>query len=470
MAVAKEVTCCTRLAPPLGRPQPLQSEAKRKRVLLSFAHKVMGRLSTQPSQATAIPLRSGFFALPLDSATSHLYARLHSAQLEVEEDDVEEEAAEEESASKGKQLFITGLPLGVTDKSLKATLKQLYPSNKILAVHLLPSTASTPSLTLLSREMSAASVDSSTIDPLFPSATASSSSSALPPPPSALVTFTSVPALPPAPYPAATPLLLPTATSYLTTSSQRHALARPHLSTIIAHSDTWMVDYDRRKLATVPAHYTPIASTGAPLTATQKKKARVAAAKAAKRAGAQPVPGSAAYALQQHQAQVARAKDREDNPDEVKEGEWTLVTGGGRHGKSLLPTGVKPNLAGYGEGTTVKVVKAKPSGRRKEAGGSGSDEEGGEEEYDQGIKKIVGDGFYSFVKNQQRRDGTFSPTLYCYIHLAVPLTFPVLLRSNRPHFPRRQVRAGQGARQPLPRRLELLLSRSRCPSGCASWW
>lgn len=351
----------------------------------------MARLSTQPATAQATALRSGFFALPFDSATVHLYARVHSAQTEDEED------ASQAEAGGSKALFVTGLPLGATEKSLKVAFKQLYSGNKITTVQLLPSTASTPSLSLLSRELASASASTSaTVEPLFTPALVPP---ALPPAPSAIISFTSAPSLPPAPYPSSLPLSLPSAPSYLITSAATHSLARPHPSTIIAHSDTWMSAFDARRAATIPAHYVPAAPVE--LTATQKKKAKAKAAKAGK--NAPPAPGSAAAALAAHQAQLLKARDRTHNPDEVDEGEWTLVTSGGRHGKSLLPTGVAPSLTGYGEGRTVKVAKGDKKGRREDAG---SDEEGEEgDKMDQGVKKIVGDGFYSFVKNQQRRDG-----------------------------------------------------------------
>ena len=85
--------------------------------------------------------------------------------------------------------------------------------------------------------------------------------------------------------------------------------------------------------------------------------------------------------------------DRDHNPDEIQDGEWTLVTGGGKHGKSLLPEGVVPNLEGYG-GVTVKVA-TKKRGKQSEQ----------EEELnrDAGIKKIVGEGFYRFNKADSRR-------------------------------------------------------------------
>lgn len=111
----------------------------------------------------------------------------------------------------------------------------------------------------------------------------------------------------------------------------------------------------------------------------------------------------------QHSAEQAKQRSRAHNPDEVDEGEWTLVAGGGKHGKSLLPTGVTPSIMGYGEGRTVKVAKGGKKGRGildEDEDGSGEEGEG-REKMDQGVKKIVGDGFYSFVKNQQRRDGSF---------------------------------------------------------------
>ncbi|ORY80681.1 hypothetical protein BCR35DRAFT_352451 [Leucosporidium creatinivorum] len=352
----------------------------------------MGKLSTQPATAVVVPLRSGFFALPFDSATQYLYARVHTGGADEEDEDASS------TSSSSKKLFVTGLPLGSTEKSLKSTFKQLYPSNKITLVELLPSSQdSSRANSLLSRELLAAASTSSNIDPLFPTDSVPSYT----PSSSALITFTSTPSLPPASYASSTPLSLASAPSFLSLSLSTHSLARPHPSSIIAHSDTWMTAYDQRKLASVPVHYVPTTTAPIKLTATQRKKA----AKAAKAAGSAPVPGSAAYALAQHQAEQARQKDRSHNPDEVEEGEWTLVTGGGKHGKSLLPTGVTPSIMGYGEGRTVKVAKGGKKGRGLLEEDDEDGEEGeGAEKMDQGVKKIVGDGFYSFVKNQQRRD------------------------------------------------------------------
>lgn len=114
-----------------------------------------------------------------------------------------------------------------------------------------------------------------------------------------------------------------------------------------------------------------------------------------------PLPGSAAAALAAHSAAVRAAADRTTNPDEVQEGEWTLVSRGGKHGQSLLPTGATPGLLGYG---AVTVGVARKGGKRR--AGADEEKEDGEGEVGE-VKKIVGDGFYRFTREDGRKKGAF---------------------------------------------------------------
>lgn len=315
----------------------------------------MARLSTQPSKRAVTVLRSRFVALPV-GAHDFVFARTHDA----------DEA--------GLTLFVTGLPLGSTPKSIKKTFA---PFGSVGSVSLLPAVSDGP--TSLAQQQAALASSDSTVPPLFQSDSVSTPSA-----PSALVVFTSPPSFPPttksiAPLPAA-----PKLASFLTTSATAHSHARPHLSVVIAHSDAWMNAHDLRQAALVPTSYTP-----APLKSAASKK------KAAKDVG--PVPGSAAYALAAHSAAQVAAADRTTNPDEVQEGEWTLVSRGGKHGQSLLPAGATPTLLGYG---AVTVGVARKGGKRR-AETARDDEDDGE----QGIKKIVGEGFYRFTKEDGRRKG-----------------------------------------------------------------
>lgn len=317
----------------------------------------MPRLPTQPKSkpgAPIIPLRSGFFALPFSSSASpssdnlYIFARLHHA--------------EESDAS--NQLFVTSLPLGTTSVALTKVFSALYPSNPPTSVLLLPS-LSQPTL------HSSAAAPPAPIDPLFPAPNPSHS-------PSAILTFSSPPSLPPP----SKRILFPTPSlSYLAASADAYDAARPHNSTIIAHSDSWMSAYDARKIAASASslpEFTP---------APAAKKAK----KPSKNAPVAPLPGSAAYALAAHAAQQALAADRTRNPDAVVEEEWTTVSRGGRHGKSLLPTGTKESVLGYG-GVQVGVAK-----RREVVEGEEPPE----------TKVIVGEGFYRFKKEEGRRAGAF---------------------------------------------------------------
>ncbi|GAA6003420.1 hypothetical protein JCM10207_000326 [Rhodosporidiobolus poonsookiae] len=342
----------------------------------------MARLSTQPDTAKALPLRSGFYALPLASSSLHLFVRLHKANA-ADEDDTE-------GAAGSHQLFVTGLPLGASAKGVKSAMGKIWGEEvKVKSVELLPAPPVAGAVfSLYQQQLAVATAavasgdDASSPSPLLDLSAASSSSS-IPPPHSALVTFSSSPALPPPPYPASTPLTLPSAQPFLAASAARHALARPHRSAVIAHADEWMRAYDQRKIASAPIGY--LAPDEAQAGGKKAKKG-----KKSKDVG--PLPGSAAAALASYHAQRAKLQDKGFNPDEADEGEWTTVQRGGRHGKSLLPAGVVPTLSGYG-GVNVKVA-----GKKR-----GRVEEEDEGRNDAGIKKIVGEGFYRFNKAEGRR-------------------------------------------------------------------
>ncbi|GAA5944151.1 uncharacterized protein JCM15063_000162 [Sporobolomyces koalae] len=355
----------------------------------------MAKLATQPETAVTIPLRSGFFALPFNQGQSHLFARIHHQQQLA--DDEDENLEDEAGQGSANQLFVTGVPLGMTEKGLKQTLAKVFEPTKVKQVSFLPSSnASQGVLSLLTKEVTAAkhavAFQGITVSPLFDDSSSSTSTSAPASASSAIVTFSSAPALPPPAYPATTTLVIAVQPSFLSTSAQRHALARPHRSTVIAHVDTWMNAYDARKLAAAPASYSADVAIAQREQLEQAANKKNKKGKKGKTTDVGPLPGSAAEALARHAEEQRKRFDQDHNPDEVQDGEWTLVTGGGKHGKSLLPTGISPTVDGYG-GVTVKVAK-------KKRGKSTPLEE---EANDQGIKKIVGDGFYRFNKADSRR-------------------------------------------------------------------
>ncbi|KAI5475264.1 hypothetical protein MNV49_001677 [Pseudohyphozyma bogoriensis] len=337
----------------------------------------MARLSTQPkppkpaSTRTAVALRSAFVALP-SGKKDWVFARIHGQQ-----DDDEEEAG---GAAKGKQLFITNLPVGCTEKSLKKGLAEL---GKVAAVELLPSSSS--STTLLAKEIASTTIPNISILPLFTPEATSSSSSITASSVSAIISFASPPSFPPSST-LTLPHLAASLPSFLTTSASRYSLSRPHPSTIIAHTDTWTSAYDARKLAAAPPSYTPAS------TKTLSKTAAKKLARAAKNKDVGPLPGSAAAALAAHAEYLKERDDRSKNPDEIQEGEWTLVSRGGKHGKSLLPTGATATVEGYG-GVTVGVARRGWKGVKK---GQEGEEVGAQ-------RKIVGDGFYRFTKEEGRK-------------------------------------------------------------------
>ncbi|GAA5927473.1 hypothetical protein JCM10213_003480 [Rhodosporidiobolus nylandii] len=354
----------------------------------------MARLSTQPETAKVVALRSGFYALPLNAGQTHLFVRLHNSASAGEDSDASDVEGAQGAAGSSKQLFVTGLPYGASEKGIKAALNKVWGGEdgavKVKKVELLPAPPATGSVyTLYQQQLAAASVlgegSAPAIAPLFDFSDGASTSTAAPAPTSAIVTFSSAPSLPPAPYLASTPLNLPAQPSFLASSAARYAFARPHRSLVTAHVDEWMRAFDARKLAEAPAAYT------APETAAAAKKAKKGK-KGKAVADVGPLPGSAAEALARHTALQAQLADRNFNPDEAVEDEWQTVTRGGKHGKSLLPTGVAPTLTGYG-GVNVKVA-----GKKR---GRASQEE--EPKNDAGIKKIVGEGFYRFNKADSRK-------------------------------------------------------------------
>ncbi|KAL8281513.1 hypothetical protein RQP46_006197 [Phenoliferia psychrophenolica] len=155
-----------------------------------------------------------------------------------------------------------------------------------------------------------------------------------------------------------------------------------------------MANYDQRQAALVPTSYTPALKSSSSSSSQTPSKSSLKKKGAGKDVG--PVPGSAAFALAAHSAAQLASQDRSLNPDEVVENEWTLVSRGGKHGQSLLPAGAVPTLLGYG---AVTVGVARKGGKKRSS--TVRDEEDGVG--DQGIKKIVGDGFYRFTKEDGRR-------------------------------------------------------------------
>lgn len=350
----------------------------------------MARLTTQPSASVikpAIPLRSGFYAVPFLTSSSStkenwIYVRSHKTG---------EDQGTDEEQNEVNKLFVTGLPYGFTAKSIKTTFTKLYPLNQIVHVELL--TAATGSTTLYDHEVISSTAYPS-VTPLFPSTSTQPFPSLSS---SALITFSSHPTLPPS-YSTPPILSTPTLPLYVNSASTNYALARPHLSTIISHSDSWMTAFDARRLTSAASalstafitHEIAGPSSSRELTSMKKgKKGK----KGKKNSVDGPAPGSAAAALLAHTQSLANAANRKINPDQVVEEDWTFVSRGGKHGKSLLPTGAPATLVGYG-GKTVKVAKAKKLGEEVEKG-----------EMVEGMKMIVGEGFYRFRKDEKRREG-----------------------------------------------------------------
>lgn len=368
----------------------------------------MPRLSTQPAVASAVSLRSGFYALPLSNGKLHVAVRaLSTASAEDEH-----EHGGGGFAADQTRLFATSLPIEATQQAVKRLLSKVLPRNTVTDVDLVASAETTSSDTLLAKDRLVSSVKEA-ITPLFPPAT--QTLPAVTPSPSAIVSFDSPVTVPPEPYQASTAFHTSTPTSYLSRSRARHSLARPHRSTTIAHADSWMNEFDaRRRQAASSAHAAidTAIQDATHLSLKQRKKLKRAA-----RAQAQsgPTPGSAAAALAAYAALQAKLADQEHNPDEPDEEGWTLVTSGGRHGKSSLPEGAEASVTGYGA-TTFQVAKPNKLGRPRddsdqeavsgdEGPAEGSPRKKPKAQYESGVRKTVGSGFYRFTKQAERRQG-----------------------------------------------------------------
>ncbi|GAA6052485.1 hypothetical protein JCM3770_001135 [Rhodotorula araucariae] len=375
----------------------------------------MARLSTQPAPPTssapqparAVPLRSGFVALPLATGRAHLFARVHHGHGHGHGHG--EEDAPPQTGT-GTELFVTGFPAGTSAKGLKAAVGRVWDGTGVAVreVRMLDASSSdaleggattTTTTTLLAAERAAQEAQDEEdaggaytplLDPSLLAATYSGAPHA-PASSSALVSFAAPPPFPPPPYDPATALSLPAPAPFLSAARARHALARPHRSQVIAHADAWMAAFDRRRSEARPVGYTAEAAAGERAAAARAaKKAAKLARRRGKAAAADEVkPGSAAEALARHAALRERMADPAFDPDALDEGEWTTVQRGGKHGKSLLPAGVEATVQGYG-GTSVKVARKRRPGEQLE-------------NKDAGIKKIVGDGFYRFNLAEGRR-------------------------------------------------------------------
>lgn len=368
----------------------------------------MVKITTQPPKAStsnSIPLRSGFFSIKFksispNSSTStnsksgelYINARIHTSVNNlngVEEVELGEGVDEQDEEDEGKKLFITSLPLNTTEEVIKKAFTKLYPSNKVINIQLiLPTNNSINSIQSQSFE------SDSTIQPLF-----ISTFPIHPSPVSAIIQFKNPPSLT-APFPLISwPFSATTSPSFINLSNSIHQFARPNLSTIIAHSDSWMSSLDRKKIQAAKELAILSASFSTKSIANSKPNKK-SNNKNNNSKSSTPLPGSAAFALSAHLASVARGKDRTINPDAIVEEDWTLVSRGGKHGKSLLPIGAKAGISGYG-GVNVKVARRVKLGEEKVIG-----EEGVEEEEEK-VKGIVGPGFYSFSKADTRRAGKF---------------------------------------------------------------
>lgn len=408
----------------------------------------MVKLSTQPPGGPApVQLRSGFWALPFDGGKNWIYAREHHRNEEGTAENDQDVAVD--SSGRPSRLFVTGLPLSLTTaeddgKAIKSLFsKVVYGANssiKCTDVELLPASSRSAGATLLARELASAAAAAEAastsaaaaqkdIPALFPS-----SLSTWPPAVSALLTFSARPTLPPPAYASLTPVPNPPAavsasSSALLRSKALYALARPHRSSVIAHSDAWMRAFDARQHASrlATGYVAQPGSTGGGQSATERKKARkqlrqVNNSSSSSRNGkagsgslvgpdGAPMKGSAAAALAAFAAAEDQRADPNYNPDdpELDEQGWTLVSRGGRHGKSLLPADATPTVQGYG-GRNVKVARTERAAAVGGAGGSSSDDddddaEKDKEKHQQGIRKIVGSGFYRHTKDMERRQG-----------------------------------------------------------------
>ena len=353
-----------------------------------------------PTATAPIALRSGFHALPFvfSSASKSsskapaphwIYARIHKTASGTESD--EEEA--------NSSLFLTGIPHPCSLKSIKATFTAVYPGNKIASVKFIDGEPLVP--TLLARETS--NLDNSIL-PLFNTGDTSATSTDLIPltTHSAIITFSSPPSLPPSTISAKSiPKWNSPSTQYIASAKALHSLARPHLSTIIAHSDSWMTAFDLNLKAKADQKLAESATSHGvlppPIVAKSKKVKKGKNGKPLP--SADPLPGSAAFALANHISITAQMSNKAFNPDEVVEEEWKLVTRGGQHGKSMLPTGnvgVSIDVTGYGGARVGVARKRKLAEGEAEAVGQDGDQH----------KIIVGEGFYRFRKEDGRRAGS----------------------------------------------------------------
>lgn len=349
-----------------------------------------------PTANVPIALRSGFHALPFifsssskspsRASTPHwIYARIHESNVGGDD-------AEQEGEGREGMLFVTGIAHPCSLKSIKATFTAVYPGNKITAVQFLEGESTIP--TLLEREKTNLNPF---ISPLFNTGDASTTSTDLIPltTHSAIITFSSTPSLPPLSFgDKSIPRWITPSSSYLAATKALHSIARPHLSSIIAHSDSWMTTYDLSlktkadlKLVESAKNHGVLPPSVLSKSAKKTKKGK----NGKPLPSTDPLPGSAAHALATHITLTAQLSNKAFNPDEVVEEEWKLVTRGGQHGTSLLPTGVTVDVSGYG-GARVAVAR-----KRK----LGEEEVGGVEEH----RIIVGEGFYRFRKEDGRRAG-----------------------------------------------------------------
>ncbi|KAM0792696.1 hypothetical protein ACM66B_002476 [Microbotryomycetes sp. NB124-2] len=375
--------------------------------------------------ARPIPLRSGFYALPLDNNKTHVAARLHSTGAAAEND----EEDDEDDARTKTRLFVTSLPPLTTAKHLKRTFGEMFDAD-VTGVDVVAGATSAERFggsSLFGRDavVSAAKPD---VQQLFRHSDDVEHGLEVDHAPSCIVTFARPVDWPPPTYSSGLTLQpsagnkasTTPASSYLSLSAHRYKTARPHRSTVIAHSDSWMNDFDKRKLSSVASASTSaavLADSTATLSATQRKKLR----KSQAQANAQPAPGSAAAALATFAATQAKLGDKDFNPDEPDEEGWTLVTRGGKHGKSMLPEGAVPSVTGYGA-TTFRVGKATAGSSKRAAGQTSDDDDDGvsdddaakqdltarerkrlKAEFESGVRKTVGSGFYRFTKQAERR-------------------------------------------------------------------
>lgn len=307
-----------------------------------------------------VALRSGFYAIP--SGGRYLFVR-HKHDAETSE-------------LHADTLFVTNVQHSADTVQLSKALSRCFGS-KILALEDLK-TLQDATTTLLKHEI-AQSTSTDDVTPLFASHLGMDDDGVFPSR-TYVVTFAQAVDLPPS-----RPLKVPATVkaSFLEQCVQRHDGARPIRSIIIAHADEWMRQYDARQRR---APHQNVGSSP-PSTQTAKKKEK----RAKKRRSETIEKGSAASAVSRHLQQQAETNiDGEANADG-----WTLVSRGGRHGKSTLPEDAKPTVRGYGS-RTVKVAKAAVTGENDISNAEA------------GVKQIAGDGFYRFKKDEARRQGICS--------------------------------------------------------------